>query len=681
MALIARHHSRFGLASRMAASTPSSGRSLGLALGRWLGLALGGWLALAPGRSLAIAFSTGADYDTTTSAPHLSPVVLPGTSSWFSRRFRRLPMTRLARACAWLALQGVLLVPAGPVHAQTTLLVEYFTCSNEPSFGDPAGVFGWDSNLSGDTWATDLGDGVSPSTDEATGSFGAPVDNFENFLLTGHVSTNDVAIEADLTNDDDDAAGLVVRYSGPGSYYACYMTTDQAPSCLGGGAAVGDRVALVRVDSGNPCATYIEDSTTSFGYTQGETYRMRLEVIGNDVTCSVDVNQNGAFADPTDVVLTLMNDGMPLPSGLVGLYNFDNGNGDTGMTNLGQMVFDNVVIQTYDPDGDGDGLSDAVEADLGTDPDAKDSDGDFISDTDEASMAEHPANTDGSGEIDPLDEDSDGDGVPDALEAGDKKLGTPPPDSDCDGLADFRDEDSDDDGTPDGDEDDDKDGLTAAEEVDAGTDLGDADSDDDGVLDGDEPKYDKDTDGDGEINALDPDSDDDGLFDGTELGVKKAPADTDKGAGHFVADADPKSKTDPLDDDTDAGSVQDGIEDANKNGRIDAGETDPNLKSDDVPGGDPTSDAGVPSGMEGPDAGMEPTGMGAPGSDKDGSIDLGETNPNDASDDVVTVLEGGGLSCTLASAGTRRSFVPVAFVIGIALPVVRRRGARGRGAR
>jgi hypothetical protein len=58
-----------------------------------------------------------------------------------------------------------------------------------------------------------------------------------------------------------------------------------------------------------------------------------------------------------------------------------------------------------EPDADGDGLSDADEADLGTDPDDDDSDDDGLSDGDEVDAG-----------TDPLDEDTDGDGYSDGYE-------------------------------------------------------------------------------------------------------------------------------------------------------------------------------------------------------------------------------------------------------------------------
>ncbi len=156
----------------------------------------------------------------------------------------------------------------------------------------------------------------------------------------------------------------------------------------------------------------------------------------------------------------------------------------------------------------------------------------------------------------------------------------------------------------------DRDGLLDGPEIRAGTAPLDEDSDDDGVRDGAEGQSTRngndadplaDVDGDGLVNALDPDSDDDGLLDGTEIGVRNALS----GGGAapflyqgsdsavFVADADPNSTTNPNLEDTDGDTFLDGVEDADHNGRIDNGESDPN---------DPTSPglpcgAGCPSGL------------------------------------------------------------------------------------
>ena len=79
------------------------------------------------------------------------------------------------------------------------------------------------------------------------------------------------------------------------------------------------------------------------------------------------------------------------------------------------------------------------EAALGTDPMQSDSDGDGLSD-----LAEGTGDSDGDGIIDPLDEDDDGDGVPTSEETSG--------DTDGDGIPNHLDTDSDGDGTPDSEE-------------------------------------------------------------------------------------------------------------------------------------------------------------------------------------------------------------------------------------
>jgi hypothetical protein len=127
----------------------------------------------------------------------------------------------------------------------------------------------------------------------------------------------------------------------------------------------------------------------------------------------------------------------------------------------------------------------------------------------------------------------------------------------------------------------DRDGLLDRDEETGGTDRDDADSDDDGVADGAENAWNVDTDGDGLINALDYDSDNDGLPDGLERGVAAPSPSTDTGRGHFIADADPATTSNPLAADSDGGGAPDGAEDRNANGRVDAGETDPGNGLDD----------------------------------------------------------------------------------------------------
>lgn len=158
-------------------------------------------------------------------------------------------------------------------------------------------------------------------------------------------------------------------------------------------------------------------------------------------------------------------------------------------------------------DSDGDGLTDAEEADLGTNPNIADTDGGGVNDGDEMLAGTNP--------LDPADDfappiDSDGDGLSDAEES---DLGTDPGQADTDG-----------------------DRLDDGFEVNIyGTDPLARNTDNDGLNDYVEVTF-KGT------NPLDPDTDGDGLNDGQE-------ASNSTGIG-----------TDPLDPDTDNGGTDDGTE-------------------------------------------------------------------------------------------------------------------------
>ena len=131
-----------------------------------------------------------------------------------------------------------------------------------------------------------------------------------------------------------------------------------------------------------------------------------------------------------------------------------------------------------------------------------------------------------------------------------------------------------------------------------------------------------DRDGDGLSDAADPcpdacDCDGDGLSDPVELGVTVAPDVADPSIPAscgvlLLVDADPNRTSDPLRRDTDGGGLDDGQEDLDRDGALDALETDPSLRSDDVDGdGD-----GWPDAVEG-DA--DPEGDDRPASSDDDS--------------------------------------------------------------
>ncbi|MCP4503116.1 MAG: hypothetical protein GY822_24535 [Deltaproteobacteria bacterium] len=258
-------------------------------------------------------------------------------------------------------------------------------------------------------------------------------------------------------------------------------------------------------------------------------------------------------------------------------------------------------------DTDGDGINDGVEISIGLDPTDADSDDDGIPDGNE------DLNQNGIvdlGETDPhaTDVDTDGDGIADLRET---TLGYDPNDADmdddglCDGPLDVA-------GTCVGGEDVNGDGFVGADE----TDPKNADTDCDAVSDGEEATL-----------GTDPrsiDSDGDLLTDGVELGKTAA---VPGGCSTPRTDADPTSTTDPRAIDTDGDGINDGIEDRDRDGALAAPvanaaqETDPSNADTD---GDTLCD--------GPN---DVAGACTAGEDfnKNGWVDAGETDPRVANVD------------------------------------------------
>jgi clumping factor A len=284
-------------------------------------------------------------------------------------------------------------------------------------------------------------------------------------------------------------------------------------------------------------------------------------------------------------------------------------------------------------DADGDGLSDALEHFLHSNPNDADSDDDGVPDGAEPNPSE---DTDLDRLVNVLDVDSDDDALYDGTElgrdcsakgtdlskkhcradadSGATKTSSLLHDTDHGGVSDGA-EDFDGNGRQDAPEtdptkghgaddgmvtDSDADGLSDQTEMRLGSDPHDKDSDDDGLLDGLEPNPGDDADGDGKLNIVDPDSDGDGLFDGTERGKTCSDPATDISKKSCVADADQGAMlTGSLSADTDFGGVQDGVEDRNHDGKLEPGELDPNDPKDDVIGKPCTMDSDCGASMSG----------------------------------------------------------------------------------
>lgn len=192
------------------------------------------------------------------------------------------------------------------------------------------------------------------------------------------------------------------------------------------------------------------------------------------------------------------------------------------------------IIDDPNLDTDGDGLTDIIEAEVGTDPENPDTDGDGENDFIEIGDPSNPTDTDGDGIIDAFESstnDQDGDGVIDEEDPANTDPCIPNLSA--------------------GNCDQDNDGLTNDEEIPLGTDPINPDTDDDGFSDGEEatngsdpldpcdpddslPLCNIDTDGDGLTDAQEeiigtdmnnPDTDGDGLTDGAEFNNGTDPLD------------------------------------------------------------------------------------------------------------------------------------------------------------
>jgi len=408
------------------------------------------------------------------------------------------------------------------------LIVEHdFDSSDTQNF---SGNQGWEASWDNDPWRTDLNNGVSPSVDEESGSFGTPPDAYENQLINTGADGEDVIVEVIMATEDYDTMGVIFRWTDEYNYYMCYYTNDVAPGtdAVETGVATG---RMLRVVDGEAEVMDADQNT----YEVGQAHKIRVETFEDQIRCYLGsaftpggtVNEVDVSSDPlmsaTDASHT---------SGMSGLFAFAQGDGYPAGD-----FFDDFSFYLMDTDDDG------------------------ISNDDERT---------------------------------------------------------------------------------AGTDVEDADSDDDGLLDGDEASWNRDTDKDGKINALDYDSDNDGLPDGLETGVSEADEDTDTTAGNFIADEDPSTTTDPLDPDTDDDGVPDGDEDANQNGMVDPGESDPNDETDNG-----SSDAGIDSGSDADSDADSDT-----DADTDTDTDTDDASALiDASADGETRYISGGAGCGLPPYG------------------------------
>jgi len=284
--------------------------------------------------------------------------------------------------------------------------------------------------------------------------------------------------------------------------------------------------------------------------------------------------------------------------------------------------------------GGGGGVDLTPAIDLAADPldpnnAVKDTDCDGLSDEEEFATTYA-----GGKKTDPSNPDSDGDGIPDGVERG----RTTSPAAGCNFVGDGdpntktlpTEVDSDADGIPDGVEDTNHNGT-----VDTGeTDPNQPDTDGDGLLDGAEDANHNGTVDTGETDPRKRDTDGDRINDRIELQT---------------------TMTDPLNPDTDGDGCQDGVEDFNQNGRVDPGETNPNVKDCGTMNMPDTDGDGIPDVVEdatGTDKNKADTdgdGLndGVEDKNKNGRVDAGETNPRRKDTDCDGLIDGPTVGNTL----------------------------------
>ncbi len=528
------------------------------------------------------------------------------------------------------------------------------------------GCDGADTDESAGSCRPDADDGATttdpldPDTDSGGVSDGSEDSNLNGAIDAGETDPNDVRDDDDVVDTDGDGLSDDVEDTLGSDPEDADSDDDGVPD--------GDEPNPSHDTDGDGLINVLDPDSDNDGLFDGT--EMGRDCRGRGTTasaghCRPDADGGDTTTDP----LNPDTDGGGVSDGA---EDFDlDGEVDSGEGDPNDAADDDDIADT-----DGDGLSDGTEDEIGSDPNDADSDDDGVPDGEEQNPTD---DTDGDGLINVLDPDSDNDGLFDGTEMGrdcdgdDTNRGAGRCRADADGgdtTTDPLNWDTDGGGVSDGSEDSnlngqidegeadpndasddgdvvdsDGDGLSDDLEDFLESDPDDADSDDDGVPDGREPNPSDDTDGDGLINVLDPDSDDDGLFDGTELGYDCEGEDTDEDADTCIADADGgDTTTSPLLDDTDGGGVSDGEEDANRNGQIDEGETDPN---------DPSDDGG--------DIGAGGAGGAGPGGAANSDLPIGAS------------LEGGGCGCRTAT-GSGGSGWPLALLCGgLGLMAARRR--------
>jgi hypothetical protein len=381
----------------------------------------------------------------------------PPDHSRAGARRRRAAVSGVRPSAAWLApaTLAVCMLASGPASAAVL-----FSDGFDTNYGSLNGNDGWEAKYCDDPWTTQGVPGARPETDDGCGcnQAGSTTCEFavftqggnacvksepiDNLIVNGDDAWTDYDFTVELRNGDNDTMGVVFRYTNTANYYALWLSRDTGPSLAGcDSSQEGTRLVRIAASPGQPggVATLLAQSPKT--HKANQTHLLRVRAAGDTLTVWFDDNADGVLDLDSEELFSVV-DGVH-PNGKIGLFAYQNGG-------FNDLWFDNVLVETLPPvvvDSDGDGLEDGADnCPLVPNADQLNKDGDALGDA-----CDPDADGDGidneteiAAKLNPLDADSDEDGIPDGEEA------SIDADPDGDGLGAARDPDADGDGVQDG---------------------------------------------------------------------------------------------------------------------------------------------------------------------------------------------------------------------------------------
>ena len=235
----------------------------------------------------------------------------------------------------------------------STLWAAPFTYTFDNDHADFVGHDGWDGAYCNDSWTTALNGGVTPKTDDGCGpddciacdyefaKFNgcSQSDPFDNHIHVGSELWKDYVYRVKFRNTDDDAFGVVFRYTNSGSFYLFVMSRAHAPSatmpCTE--TFLGSRLYKTNWPDGVQVL-----GTSDVTYEQGVIHEIRVTAEGAHIQVELDVNGDGQFSD-SEAVFDII-DPSPHLAGSVGLFAYDNGAAGNNPCLDGSCWFDDLQV-------------------------------------------------------------------------------------------------------------------------------------------------------------------------------------------------------------------------------------------------------------------------------------------------------------------------------------------------